>query len=49
MGRSLGVLCRQPCTKSLAALEYPSDGRPGGTPSTIAWNSGKVYQRMKGT
>ena len=36
VGRSLGILFKQPRIKSLAASEKPSPGRSGGSPSTIA-------------
>lgn len=36
VGRSFGILFKQPRTKSRARGENPSSGRSGGSPSTIA-------------
>ena len=37
VGRSLGILFRQPATKSREAGEKVAAGRSGGVPSTIAY------------
>ncbi len=37
MARLAGFLLRQERTKSRAVALYPSEGKSGGSPSTIAW------------